>query len=238
MARYALDGPLGRSCDRARESHARQAHAAMGHAAMIGAGAPAVGGPNDLDALLYPPPALPYSPGRVREYTLTATDREIEVAPGRVLPRLDVQRHRPGPGAPGDRGRHPAGQLRQRRLAPAHDPLPRHPPDEHGRRLRGRAPGRHVHLRVRGAAVRDAALPLPRDAAEEAHPQGPLRRADHRPEGAARAGAGARDGDERLRHRRRRRRTTSTPSTAARSTTRATRSGSSARSSCASTSRT
>ena len=32
---------------------------AMGHAAMIGDEAPAVGGPNDLDALLYPPPALP-----------------------------------------------------------------------------------------------------------------------------------------------------------------------------------
>ena len=30
---------------------------------MIGLGAPAVGGPNDLDALLHPPPALPYAPG-------------------------------------------------------------------------------------------------------------------------------------------------------------------------------
>ena len=210
----------------------------MGHAAMIGAGAPAVGGPNDLDALLYPPPALPYSPGS-RARVHADGDRQGDRGRARrVLPGLDVQRHGAGPGAPGDRGRHPAGQLRQRRLAPAHDPLPRHPPDEHGRRLRGRAPGRQVHLRVRGEAVRDAALPLPRDPAEEAHPQGPLRRADHRPEGAARAGAGARDGDERLRHRRRRRRTTSTPSTAARSTTRATRSGSSARSSCASTSRT
>ena len=47
----------------------------MGHAAMIGEGAPAVGGPHDLDALLYPPPALPPKPGRVREYTLTAIDR-------------------------------------------------------------------------------------------------------------------------------------------------------------------
>src|SRR4051812_7518205 len=52
---------------------------AMGHAAMIGAEVPARGGPHDLDALLYPPPALPHKPGRVREYTLTAADREIEV---------------------------------------------------------------------------------------------------------------------------------------------------------------
>src|SRR6188472_1672739 len=55
---------------------------ASGHAAMIGEHAPAVGGPTDLDALLRPPPALPYEPGRVREYTLTAVDTEIEVAPG------------------------------------------------------------------------------------------------------------------------------------------------------------
>src|SRR4051812_8158576 len=52
-------------------------HAAMGHAAMIGDGAPAVGGPHDLDALLSPPPALPAKRGRVREYTLTAVDKEI-----------------------------------------------------------------------------------------------------------------------------------------------------------------
>ena len=51
----------------------RRPRAAMGHAAMIGREVPAVGGPNDLDALLYPPPALPYEPGRVREYTLTAS---------------------------------------------------------------------------------------------------------------------------------------------------------------------
>jgi FtsP/CotA-like multicopper oxidase with cupredoxin domain len=60
--------------------HGSQALA--GHAAMIREGAPAVGGPHDLDRLLYPPPALGYEPGRVREYTLTAIDREVEVAPG------------------------------------------------------------------------------------------------------------------------------------------------------------
>src|SRR4051812_44299506 len=61
-------------------------HGPGGHAAMIGEGAPAVGGPRDLDLLLYPPPPLPHSPGRVREYTLTAIDKEIEVAPGVFFP--------------------------------------------------------------------------------------------------------------------------------------------------------
>ena len=46
----------------------------IGHAAMVGDEAPAVGGPNDLDDLLYPPPARPYRQGRVSEYQLTATD--------------------------------------------------------------------------------------------------------------------------------------------------------------------
>jgi FtsP/CotA-like multicopper oxidase with cupredoxin domain len=54
----------------------------LGHAAMVGDEAPAVGGPHDLDALLYPPPALAYRPGRIREYTLTATDVDLEIAPG------------------------------------------------------------------------------------------------------------------------------------------------------------
>jgi FtsP/CotA-like multicopper oxidase with cupredoxin domain len=48
---------------------------------MIGRAAPAVGGPNDLDALLYPPPPFAPGPSRTRDYTLVAVDREIEVAP-------------------------------------------------------------------------------------------------------------------------------------------------------------
>jgi len=72
-------------------------HATLGHAAMIGEGAPAVGGPNDLDDLLYPTPALPYQPGRVREYTLTAVDKEIEVAPGVFFPAWTYNGTVPGP---------------------------------------------------------------------------------------------------------------------------------------------
>ena len=72
-------------------------HGAMGHAAMVGEEAPAVGGPSDLDALLYPPPALPYEPGRVREYTVTATDKELEVAPGVFFPAWVYNGTAPGP---------------------------------------------------------------------------------------------------------------------------------------------
>jgi FtsP/CotA-like multicopper oxidase with cupredoxin domain len=71
--------------------------AIQGHAAMIGEGAPAVGGPYDLDALLHPPPALPHAPGRVREYQLTAADREIEIAPGVMFPAWTYNGTVPGP---------------------------------------------------------------------------------------------------------------------------------------------
>jgi len=60
---------FGREAEAAGHDHAghgttaTRSTAAAGHAAMIGDGAPAVGGPNDLDALLHPPPALPHRPG-------------------------------------------------------------------------------------------------------------------------------------------------------------------------------
>ena len=90
-ARYVLDAPA----QAADENHT--GHAAMGHAAMIHEGAPAVGGPNDLAELLYPPKPLPYAPGRIREYTLTAIDREIEVAPGVFFPAWTYNGTVPGP---------------------------------------------------------------------------------------------------------------------------------------------
>jgi FtsP/CotA-like multicopper oxidase with cupredoxin domain len=70
---------------------------AMGHAAMVGEEAPAVGGPNDLDALLYPPPTLPHEPGRIREYTITATDVDLEIAPGVFFPSWVYNGTAPGP---------------------------------------------------------------------------------------------------------------------------------------------
>src|SRR3954462_3587665 len=93
--------------DHAGHDHAGHSHLAvttagsepvpMSHAAMIGDQAPAVGGPRDLDALLHPPPALPAQPGRVREYTLTAVDREVEIAPGVFFPAWTYNGTIPGP---------------------------------------------------------------------------------------------------------------------------------------------
>ena len=119
--------------------------APMGHAAMIGDGAPAVGGPNDLDELLYPPPPLPHKPGRVRDYTLVATDQEIEIAPGVFFPAWTYNGTVPGPVIRATEDDLLRVRFINTRLAPAHDPLPRDPPDEHGRRIRARRPGRRVH---------------------------------------------------------------------------------------------
>jgi FtsP/CotA-like multicopper oxidase with cupredoxin domain len=91
-ARVALGGET--------ERHASHMHGhghAVGHAAMIGDEVPAPGGPHALDELLFPPPALPHQPGRVREYTLTASDREIEIAPGVFFPAWTYNGTVPGP---------------------------------------------------------------------------------------------------------------------------------------------
>ena len=93
-------GKLAFGGDAEAAQRTRQGHTgapALGHAAMIGEQAPAVGGPNDLDALLYPPPPLPYEPGRLREYTLRAIDKEIEIAPGVFFPAWTFNGTVPGP---------------------------------------------------------------------------------------------------------------------------------------------
>jgi FtsP/CotA-like multicopper oxidase with cupredoxin domain len=91
LARLARD----ESSDRAA-SHLHDAER-VGHAAMIGDQVPAPGGPHDLDHLLYPPEPMPHEPGRVRAYTLTAFDREIEVAKGIKFPAWTYNGTAPGP---------------------------------------------------------------------------------------------------------------------------------------------
>jgi FtsP/CotA-like multicopper oxidase with cupredoxin domain len=78
-------------------THIGHQHARVGHAAMVGRSVPAPGGPNELDALLYPPPALPAKPGRVRKYELVAQDREIEVAQGVTYAAWTYNGTVPGP---------------------------------------------------------------------------------------------------------------------------------------------
>ena len=95
LGKLAFDGDA-EAAQRTLQGHVH-GHAEMGHAAMIGGHAPAVGGPTDLDQLLYPPPALPYKPGRVREYSMRALDREVEVAPGVFYPGWTYNGTIPGP---------------------------------------------------------------------------------------------------------------------------------------------
>ena len=67
--------------------------------------------------------------GRVlREWTLIAADKEIELAPGVTYPAWTYNGRVPGPDAPGDRGGPAEDPLRQRLRAPAHGPLPRPSP--------------------------------------------------------------------------------------------------------------
>jgi manganese oxidase len=95
VGKLALDGDAT-AADRRPQGHVHN-HRSLGHAAMIGEHAPAVGGPNDLNALLYPPPALPHQPGRVREYTLRAIDKDVEIAPGVFFPAWTYNGTIPGP---------------------------------------------------------------------------------------------------------------------------------------------
>jgi FtsP/CotA-like multicopper oxidase with cupredoxin domain len=88
---------LGEAAVASAAGHAGMAMGPMGHAAMIGAAVPAPGGPNELDALLYPPKVLAHKPGRLREYTLVASDRQIEVAKGVFFSGWTYNGTAPGP---------------------------------------------------------------------------------------------------------------------------------------------
>ena len=78
-------------------THLGQDQPHAGHAAMIGAEAPAPGGPHAQDDALFPPPALPYEPGRIREYDVVAVDRRIEVAQGVFFDAWTYNGSVPGP---------------------------------------------------------------------------------------------------------------------------------------------
>ena len=95
LAKLVFDGDDARAEQLA--THRGHGHSKLGHAAMIGADVPAVGGPRDLDHLLLPPPAQPHRPGRVIEYELVATDRDVEIAPGIFFPAWTYNGTVPGP---------------------------------------------------------------------------------------------------------------------------------------------
>ena len=95
FAKLAL--AAGDQAEHAGMSMAAMDHAAMGHAAMIGSDALAPGGPHERDALLYPPAARGHRPGRVREYSVAAVDRQIEVAKGVFFSAWTYNGTVPGP---------------------------------------------------------------------------------------------------------------------------------------------
>ena len=97
LAKLALADGHRHGGDEQLASHRGHDHPHAGHAAMIGENVPAVGGPRDLDALLYPSAPLPRRPGRVREYELVAGDHEIEIAPGVFFPAWTYNGTVPGP---------------------------------------------------------------------------------------------------------------------------------------------
>jgi manganese oxidase len=78
-------------------THEGHEHARAGHAAMIGDQVPAPDRNPAVDALLTPPAALPYRPGRPREYDLVARDVDIEVAKGVMYPAWTYNGTAPGP---------------------------------------------------------------------------------------------------------------------------------------------
>src|SRR5215216_1279882 len=80
FVKLAAGGGEARAAPHAQ--HDPDKHGFVGHAAMIGPEVPAPGEPDALDALTIPPAALPHQPGRVREYTLRAVDRDIEIING------------------------------------------------------------------------------------------------------------------------------------------------------------
>src|SRR5262249_41606271 len=101
LAKFALaDGADGSGGGDAAMGHGAMDQEPMSHAAMIGSEVPAPGGPTALEALLYPPAPLPHRPGRVREYALSAVDREIEVLAGVTFSAWTYNGTVPGPGVP------------------------------------------------------------------------------------------------------------------------------------------
>ena len=161
----------------------------------------------------------------VREWDIVAVDKEIEIAPGVFFPAWTYNGQVPGPTLRCNEGERLRITLRQQRLPPAHDALPRHPhaPAMDGVTGIGRGeiePGatftyefaarpfgchlyhchatplkRHIHKGLYGAFIVNPDPKRRGDARQAAPPRLP----------GVGGVAGVRDGDERLRHQLRRR---------------------------------
>lgn len=79
--------------------------------AMMGEEVSAPGGPNETDHFLNLPPAKPYQPGRVREFTLIAGEHDIEIADGLTFPAWTYSEPGKDASAPGPTLRVTEGDL-------------------------------------------------------------------------------------------------------------------------------
>ncbi|MBC7461014.1 MAG: multicopper oxidase domain-containing protein [Thermoleophilia bacterium] len=68
---------------------------------MVGDAVRAPGGPHATDRLLNLPPAQPYEPGRLREFTLRVEEHDIEIADGLTFPAWTYVQPGHTPSAPG-----------------------------------------------------------------------------------------------------------------------------------------
>ena len=119
----------------------------------------------------------------VREWIVTAIEREIEIAPGVIFPAWTYNGRVPGPAFRCVEGE----RLRVVFQNGGTHPHSMHFHGIHSARMDGVPgagviqPGEEYRLRVRRLSVRLPPLPLSRPAAEAAHPQGHVRRLHHRP---------------------------------------------------------
>ena len=218
LGKLALDGNAEAAPPRAPEGHihGQDAHGSRGDARWAGACGRRARA--TCTNCFIRPRRSRIEQGRVREYSMRAFDREIEVAPGVFFPAWTYNGTVPGPVIRATEGDTLRVRFVNAGVAPPLDPLPRHPslgtwtvssrwvksgwtsssmssrPGLAGMHLyhcHTTPLKKHIHKGLYGAFIIE-------------------------PEGAAAARRrGARHGHERLRHRRRRRATTSTPSTGA-----------------------
>lgn len=85
--------------DATHDAHAAQPMEPGG--AMMGEHVAAPGAPDATDELLNLPPAKPYQPGRVREFTLVTEEHDVEVADGLTFPAWTYTQEGHDPSVPG-----------------------------------------------------------------------------------------------------------------------------------------
>ena len=113
--------------------------------------------------------------------------RTLKSPPASVPQGMELQRPHPRPYTVGPGGRCAAYPLHERRSAPPHNPLPRHPPGHHGM-TPGIGAGFHrprakLHQRIQPHPLRHTRFDRHQSPTGPAHREGSLRRLHHRAQG-------------------------------------------------------